>query len=353
MSEQPFKNSRTNQADYLRNLIRILFKRKQIILVFFSTIVGLSILFNLIVPSSFQSSAKIVVMREVDTEKAMLLNMNYHRSSDDYAWINSEVETIKSYPVALRVLEKTNSDFNIESGEFTSNEETSKAVRIFQKKLGVQTGRNSNIIEISFKDKDPRIAQQTVKNIISAYMAYRLEVYADTETYRFLEEQMNVADVKLRDLEKQQADFKEDQEMISPQAQREIMIAKLSEYEKNLTAVKTRRFGKEAKLKVIEEQLENGETTNIPSTESSDSPSREKYIANLKSELLTLEIESEQLLSKYKPESKEIKTINTQIASTKNKITKEIQQIITLEKTSINAPACRRICSQIYNKENQ
>jgi uncharacterized protein involved in exopolysaccharide biosynthesis len=149
---------------------------------------------------------------------------------------------------------------------------------------------------------------------------------------------MKIADEKLSELEQRQADFKEEKEVGSPETQRTILLTRLTDYEKSLTAVHTSRIGKEAKLAVFKEQiLQNGKSINIPTTETSDSPSREKYIAKLKGELLDLEIRKEHLLQKYTPQYEEVVNLEQQITATKAKIENEIQQIVTMEEAAIRA----------------
>ncbi|MFC2088437.1 GumC family protein, partial [Calditrichota bacterium] len=172
---------------------------------------------------------------------------------------------------------------------------------------------------------------------VETYILYRSKISSESESFEFLEEQMQIADKRLKELEHRQANFKEQKEIGSPDAQKTILLTRLADYEKTLTNVKTKRIGKEAKLAVIKEQLKDGINISIPSTESSDSPSREKYIAKLKGELLDMEIRREQLLQKFTPQYEEVINLDNQILATNAKIENEIKQIIEMEETSIRA----------------
>jgi uncharacterized protein involved in exopolysaccharide biosynthesis len=108
-------------------------------------------------------------------------------------------------------------------------------------------------------------------------------------------------------------------------------------YETSLTAVQTKRIGKEAKLEVFKNRQNNGDAIIIPSTESSDSPSRVNYIAKLRGELLDMEIQKEQLLQKFTPQYKEVTDLESQIQATRSKIEREILQIIEMEETAVGA----------------
>ena len=131
-----------------------------------------------------------------------------------------------------------------------------------------------------------------VNYFVNTYITYRSEISSESDTYKFFEEQMNLADQKLRGLEQRQANFKEQKEVGSPETQRTVLMNRMTEYEKSLTAVQTKRIGKEAKLAVFKKRLNNGGTIIIPSTESSDSPSRVSYIAKLRGGLLDMEIQT-------------------------------------------------------------
>lgn len=322
----------------LRNFIMVLFKRKRIILSVFLAVVVTVTLGSFLMAPIFKASSKILVEREMDSEKVLLFRMNFPLGYEKYDWIKSEIEIISSYPVAARVVKELGLD-KIDQKDSKGEKEAlfESAIEKFQKKLKVENAKDSNVIEVSYEAKDPDLAAATVNKVIKIYLTYRSEIYDESDTYKFFEEQMKMADEKLRELEHRQASYKHQEELISPETQGDILLTKLADYEKSLTAVRTKRIGKEAKLTVIKEQMEKGSEINIPSTEVSDSPSREKYIAKLKGELLDMEIQRDRLLQRFKPTYEEIVDLERNIAATKEKMKNEIQQIIEQEETAIRA----------------
>ena len=142
---------------------------------------------------------------------------------------------------------------------------------------------------------------------------------------------------QVEDLEKVQAKFKKQMGMLNPEAQTEILLTRLSDFEKQLTEVRTEKFSKEAHLVIIKEQSEKNGNFDIPQTESSDSPSREKYIAQIKGNLLNLEIERTRLTQKYRDEHDEVKRLDQQITATRNKMHDEVNQIIESEEATLKA----------------
>jgi len=325
----------------LKHFIQVLFKRKNIILTFFITVVLLVSITTFQLPPIYNSSGKLIVEREIDPEKAMLFRINFQQNMQNPDFINSEIEIIKSYVIASRVVDTMGLHLvDSPKEKLTAAEikyKRDRAIRSFHSDLSVENITKSNIIEISYESKYPELAAKVVQAVIDIYTRYRSEISNESEAFRFFEEQMRIADQKINDLEERQANFKQQKGVISPEAQQSMLMGRMADYDQSLTVVRSKRIGKEAKLTTIKEQLARGGEIIIPGTETSDSPSRVEYINKLKSHLLDMEIQREKLLQKFTPQYEEIVYLTEQIASTKEKISTEIGQIVQLEETAIKA----------------
>jgi len=348
-------NPEQTQPASLRNLLTVLFKRKGIIITFFITVVVVVTAGSFLMPKIYQAEAKLMVEKEIDSEKALLFRMNLNQGYGNYDFINSEIEILNSYPIAAQVVNKFKSELiNEETSSLTDEDKNQlfeKTVTKFRKKIEIENPKNSTILTIRYENKDAKLSADIINDFINTYITYRSEISSESDTYKFFEEQMTLADQKLRDLEQRQADFKGQKEVGSPEMQRMILMTRMTDYEKSRTNVQTKRIGKQAKLAVFREQMNKGGIINIPSTETSDSPSREKYIAKLKGDLLDMEIRKERLLQKFTPQYKEVTDLENQIVATKLKIESEIRQIIEMEETSVRAlRAEERILSRQIEK---
>jgi uncharacterized protein involved in exopolysaccharide biosynthesis len=322
----------------LLNFLNILFKRKGIIISFFIAVVAVVTAGSLILPPVFEAGAKLLLEREYDSDKSLLFRMNLQQRFQQEEWINSEIEILKSYPVAQRVVKSMDLHLlEVEEDSLDEEKLMELAINAFQKNLNVENIKNSNVLQVSYEAKDPQLVADIVNTVVKTYIDYRGSISDQSDSYQFFEEQMRVADEKLRELEQRQSEYKKQKGVLTPESQREILTKRLSDYEQSLTGARTRRIGKEAKLAVIKEQMLNGRQLDIPVTESSDSPSRENYIAKLKGDLLDMEIEREKLLQKYTPRYEEVVNLNKQIEATKEKIMQEINQIVDMEEASIRA----------------
>lgn len=328
--------SKVFKSDHLRSLVTILFKRRLVILSVFFSVVILVTIGSFMMAPVFETSSTILVEREIEAEQALLFRMNVPKNRDPYDWIQSEIAIIKSFPAALRVVKEYVLDNDLVPGSIEEEYLYRKAKK-FQKKLKVENLRNSNIIKISYEATAPLLLTDIVNKVTKVYKAYRSEIYKESDTYKFFEEQMEIADEKLRILERGRANYKNKEKIISPLTQGNILLKKLENYEESLTDVQTKRIGKEAKLEVIKEQLEMGSQINVPSTEVSESRSRQGYIAKLKGGLLDQELQKQKLLQRFKPTYQEIIDLEQDIAATKQHIRMEVLDIIQQEETSIRA----------------
>jgi uncharacterized protein involved in exopolysaccharide biosynthesis len=335
----------TAQSDTLRQFVRLAFKRRRLILLTFLGIVGSVALFTFLLPPIYRSSCQIYLERELDAEKAHLLGVSAQLPYEKLDWLNSEGGIVRSYPVAVRVIHELKLDASDAPGKILSEakkaENFENTVRKFQKSLTVEVPRNSNIMDVAYEANSPQLAAAVVSKVVETYERYRAEIFAESETYKFFESQMKVADDQLRELEARQTEFKSSSEIVSPQAQTNILLAKLADYQRSLTETQTARIGREAKLKIIRQQFKSGQAMNIPTTESSNSLSREKYIAKLKGDLLDMEVRRNLLLQKFKPEYEEVVDLTAQIEATKKSIGNEVRQIIEEEESGIRVLAAQ------------
>ena len=323
------------------NILSIIFRRKLLIILFSASVVFVVALASFLRPPVYKASAKLLIEREMDSEKVLLFRMNMPVAYEKHDWINSEIEIIKSYPVAKRIVQEFNlhreGQDDIRGSLEERNDIFKRSVFTFQKKLKVEKKKLSNVLVIEFEDKDADRTADIVNRVIDTYVDYRSEMYDESDAYNFFEEQMRIADGKLRELEQNQASYKGDKALISPDSHRQILLTRMEEYEKSLTKVRTERIGKEARLCVIKNQMRDGQKFHIPSTEASNSMSREKHIAKLRGEMLDLQLKREQLLQVYTKEYEEVINIEKQITATEKQIENEIEQIIKMEETAIEA----------------
>ena len=110
-------------------------------------------------------------------------------------------------------------------GKTYRNGVTPKDVAIIQfgKKLSVEGVKKSNVINVSFQHKDPRLAAQVVNLLLDSFKEKHLQVYSDPKS-SFLEEQLGEYRQKLKTSEDTLQTFKQTQGVYSLDEQRKLML---------------------------------------------------------------------------------------------------------------------------------
>lgn len=327
----------------VRNFVNVIFKWKKAIAACFITIVLTITLGSFLITPIYRSTSKVLFLPDSNNDIAMLFGISVRTSSrygDDK--ISSEIEILTSRPVIERVIKHLELEESYYTRKKADTPEKKKLayeqlIADFQKIIIIDRVSGSDVLNISYDSSEPKLAQSVVNTLVDSYVQYREELYNVTSEYEFYNHQIGVTDKHLNELEERLATFKYGQNLPAPELQTQIVLAKLADFEKSVAEVRRQRINRESTLNVIEKQQDTLLNTSIPSTKISDSPSRERYIANLRSELLNLELQRSKLLQKFTPEYIEIKNLDAEIEASKLKIENEVKQIIQEERIAIKA----------------
>jgi len=88
------------------------------------------------------------------------------------------------------------------------------AIYTFEKNLSIEGVKKSNVIEVSFQHKDPRLAAKAVNLLVDLLKEKHLQVYSDPKS-SFLEQQLSQYDEKLRESQDKLETFKQKHRVFS------------------------------------------------------------------------------------------------------------------------------------------
>jgi uncharacterized protein involved in exopolysaccharide biosynthesis len=323
------------------------------VLSFCAPVVVLVTVATLLWPPVYRATAKVLVERVDDPEKAVLLGLYSNRNFERHDWIKSEAEIIESYPVAARVVRALDLDRSAQvlwwwpSAKKPPNEldrymraekdrRFQEAVDGFLKDgLSVEVVTNSNVIRVGFEHADPETAAAVANAVVETYLSYRAEIYNEPGAYPFFDSQLDTVETRLHRFEDEQVRFKQAQDLLSPEAQKGILLTRLADFEKSLTETRIQRIGKEAKLAIVRQHVQNGDALAIPSTEVSNTLGSGTYIAKLREKFLDLEVQREALLQKFTPEYEEVVALDRQIAAARARMEAERDRVIQEETEAV------------------
>jgi uncharacterized protein involved in exopolysaccharide biosynthesis len=185
------------------------------------------------------------------------------------------------------------------------------AIITFGKKLSVEGVKKSNVINVSFQHKDPRLAAQVVNLLLDSFKEKHLQVYSEPRS-SFLEEQLGEYRQKLKTSEDTLQSFKQTQGVYSLDEQRNLMLRQRTELDTTYKGTQNSIQELREKLRSLKAQArtiaEDGNTFAFSEQGS--------IIPSAKSKLFDLQLKEQELLIKYKEESPPVKDVRQQIRMT-------------------------------------
>jgi len=337
------------------SFIGIIYKRRKIILILFLFIIFSFIGAAFILPPVYRSTAKVMVNYQGDNEKAHLLGLTQTDGRVRYDKIGSELVIMKMRSILEPVVNDLGMDKRVKThkgiingfvnklglGKADMGQEMyipfNKAITELVKKLNIEREKDTNVIFISYDDKDPVFAASVVDKVVQEYIKQRPSLDRDTRAYEFFEIQIREIEKQISELEQKGMYYKSREKVLQPDQQTQILFSSIADFDKELTRVRADRIAREARLNVIREQIKNGDDIAFPNTESTGKVGRLDYLNELKKTLLELELRKSSLEQKYTVKHPELALVLQDIESMRKKIRSEVEEIIRAEETSVRA----------------
>lgn len=324
-----------------RDVLFVIFKRQKLILTIFVITVATVALGIFLSKPVYESSVKVIINREV-SESVLRIAPWYplFRTFDLEEEINSEIELIKSRPVAEAVIDKldemtaaeevSSSQLASEAGEAIEEDRLARVIAL-QRTIGAEPVKKSDVIMISFSSHDPQKTAVIANFVAEAYIDYRTRVYRSSGATDFFEEQIEIAKRNLDQLEEALADYREQEAMLSYERQEMILLTKLNGFETSLTEVRKDIISMEAKLSKIREYMASPTHPVIPSMEIRGEP----VISDLHDRLIGLRLRLNELLTKYTEDHREVRNLRNEIAMGEAELAAEVNKLIDLQESSL------------------
>ena len=223
-----------------RDFLTILFKHRSKVSVIFLATVLTAILWSFLIPPAYE--AKSILMVKIGKESTEEVVNSEIRILSSRALIEKALATLKVetvYPDLARTPPSGMTPLQA-------------AVPAFGKNLTVEGVRKSNVIEVSFRHKAPRVAARAVNLLVDDYKEKHLQVFSDPQS-SFLEKQLADYEQKLKQSESLMEAFKRENRIFSPDEQRSLLLKQYQE--EKLLAENTRK-----EIRLARESLREQET---------------------------------------------------------------------------------------------
>ncbi len=354
------------QENSLRDVSFVLFRHKRKILVFFATVMFMVTLGTFLASEMYESTSKLMIRlgRESVTLDPMAttgqtIGVHQNRQQE----INSELEILRSRELVETVVDyigvsafldgpddnmfnqptplgTSNASSGGDRGSLREASETSgrdmpvsasinemrrrdRAISTLTKNLNIEASRESNIITISYVAPSPRMAQAVISKLTEAFLDKHIEAHYSEGSFDFFSEQTNKLRGILVQTEEDLMQVKNDTGIASLAEQRTIALNRMGllkqEIERNDASLAASR----ARIAALESTLQS-----TPPTREAEQTSgfANTALDNMRARLYELQLQEQDLLSRYTDRNEQVQEIRRQITEAENLLEREMPE---------------------------
>ncbi|MDH7600143.1 MAG: cellulose synthase operon protein YhjQ/BcsQ [Sedimentisphaerales bacterium] len=336
MAEQELIERPAPRQNSARDFVRILFRHKWKMVVFFVACFGTVLVMTALAPYYYRSEAKVMVRlgRESVTvdPTATTVGPIVPVSRTREAEIQAELQILNSQAVLRKVVDAVGSQgFEAAGaqsrhpvrawleqfrptgwGSAVTVDPKEQAVNHLAKTLTIERsgGRESNVIALRYQAPDPRFAQQVLAQAIQAYLDEHLVVHRTTGSYQFFSEQYQMSKKRLEGLQAQLDDLKKQLGVLSLEEQIRVALARADRIRSEIVTTEAGISASSARIAKLQAALEKlPETVVTAKTTGTPNPPADA----VKTRLADLRLMLEDLASKYDDNSRPIQDLRRQI----------------------------------------
>lgn len=198
-----------------------------------------------------------------------------------------------------------------------------RMVMAFLGMITITPVQESRLVDIGITSTDPEQAALIANTLVETYIEHNLEAKTATsrDAVRWLVEEVETARKKLADSETAMQQYKEQQAVISFEDRQNIVMQKLSDLNAAVNDAKIRYLALETQYQKIQ-GFKKGEIGTIPQVINNP------LIQQLKIKLLSLETEYLEALKKFREKHPEVASLKSQLRGVQNQLAVETRRLV-------------------------
>ncbi|SNB46146.1 GumC family protein [Geobacter sp. DSM 9736] len=287
-----------------RDFFAILFKHKVKIVVVFLAVVLTVLVATMLATPVYE--AKTSVMMKIGREHLNRADLgdnnpvNFNLRQEEI--INSEIAILTNPDLLAKVIntltvEKIYPDLAKKKLP-AEMKPIDAAVARFKESLKAEPVRKSNVVEVKFRHKDPKVAAVAVNLLVELFKEKHLQVFSDPRS-SFFEGQLAEVEQRLRTSADKLQAYKQQNGVYSLEEQRTLLLRQRTDLDMAYKASRHRTDELQKKLATVRTQFK----TVAQSNEHFTTTERDRVITEAKARLLALQLNEKQLMLRYRDES--------------------------------------------------
>lgn len=300
-----------------RDFLAIIFRQLWVIVTVF-IIASLSVVIvSLRTPTSYESTSKVLVSRG-RKQSALQPNLQVFTWEEE---LSSEIETVKSLPVAERAQKILDQWFR--EGRLN------KKLRLSLSGVGSGVVGESNVVQISYSSRDAEACVPVTNAVTQAYMDYRRESNTVPFVNEFFRGEIATVDSAMTELKRQRDRYIQETGAIDPSEEQRTLYSLMQNTESDLAEVRQRLRLNRENLMQAKEHIRTHPDPD-PAFFFALDLGNQPNLSSLKSRMQDLEQEREKMASRMTPDHPEMQGILQSLNEVHQQIRDEASSCIAL-----------------------
>jgi polysaccharide biosynthesis protein PslE len=215
----------------------------------------------------------------------------------------------------------------------SADKRTAQAVRQLAKHLDVETVKNTDVINVSYKTTDPQLGYSVLSTLANSYMEKHLAVHRPPGAFDFFQKETEQYRNNLEASEARLAEFEGKNQLESADVQGDLTQKKLSDFDGDLHESQTEISETKHRIGDLESQLNS---TPARVSTGQDISDNSQLLQLLGGTLATLELSRNQMAAHYQPDYRPLKDLEAQIARAQEQIEAAKSAQVRKDTTDVN-----------------
>ena len=233
-----------------------------------------------------------------------------------FSWIERNIEWLEGFVPQLSSAAATSDGDGpqMTEEEVEAQESLELAIKDLQENLQIKSPRKSTTVSIAFRGRDPYLAQEVTKTLIEAYRKLHIQAYQADGSLEFFEQKFNEQSKLLTETQDELRYAKDEMMIITIQGKQESLQQQITENQKMQLDVRAELVSAKARVNELQRDL-LALPTEIPSAVTSGIA--EVSTDSMRGRLYELEIQEQELASKYSDDHPSLQKVRVQLASSR------------------------------------
>jgi capsular exopolysaccharide synthesis family protein len=338
----------------LREYWRVLLKRKWTVVAFAVLLFAIVTIYSFLARPSYTARGTLLIEKEPNIltfEEVFRIET----LMDDY--YQTQFKLLQSWSLADNIIEKMKLQENAKFAGKPGTEKAaggavdeasvrSKLVEKFLGKLAVKPIRQTRLVEVQWKDNDPKFAAEVVNALFDSFIDMNVQLKYETteQATEFLTKQIASLQGEIEEKQREMQKYGAEKNIIALSGTETTIIEKLGALNKALTEAQIDRLRKEAYYN----EIKNAAADNIPDAMTNP------LIQMLREDYARMSREYSKKAETFKPDYPEMQRLKTELESAKRLLENETNNLIKTAYSDYQAAFKReRSMSGAYNIQKQ